>query len=29
MYYPLFLQYTAVVQAIFHLEIYDCTNALW
>lgn len=29
MYYPLFLQYTAEVPTIFHLEIYDCTNTVW
>ncbi len=29
MYYPLFLQYTAEVSTIFHLEIYDCTNTVW
>lgn len=29
MYYPLFSQYTFVIQVIFNLEIYDCTNTLW
>lgn len=29
MYYPLFLQYTSVVSAIFNVETYDCTNAVW
>lgn len=29
MYYPLFLQYTSVVLAIFNVETYDCTNAVW
>ncbi len=29
MYYPLFLQYTSVVSAIFNVETYDYTNAVW
>lgn len=27
--YPLFLQYTSVVSAIFNVETYDCTNTVW
>lgn len=29
MYYPLFSQYTSVVSAIFNVETYDYTNAVW